>query len=260
VLDYQIILLIVAGFGSGVIVGVGSGTAGGIMIPVLSVFIGCSVYNAIGTSLFIDCVIGGIAGFIFLKKGNVEMRAALFLAISGVLGAFIGSRFTQATPESGLSIFIGILLILLGMNFIIKGIRKNAEYIKSKISFKFINENKTFSLIIFGLFIGFISGFSGIGGGGIVALILIFVLWYDVHTAIGTSLLMTFFIAGSGTIGHLINREIVPFAALIAGFMAGGGAASGALFANRIDEDKLGRIVGVIILILGISTIIKILT
>lgn len=251
------ILLIISGFGSGVIVGVGSGTAGGIMIPILSVFIGCSVHDAIGTSLAVDCIIGGVAGFIFLKKGNVEMRAALLLAISGIIGAFIGSRYTQAAPESSLNFLIGTLLILLGLNFIIKGIRRNAEYIKSKISFKFINENKTFSLIVFGLLIGLISGFSGIGGGGIIALILIFVLWYDVHTAIGTSLLMTFFIAGSGAIGHIFNEEIVPLAALLAGSTAAGGAVSGALFANKINEDKLGRVVGAIILILGTSTIVK---
>ena len=100
--------------------------------------------------------------------------------------------------------------------------------------------------------IGAISGFSGMGGSRMVAMVLIFVLGYGIHLAIGTSLIMMVFIAGSGAIGHAINGEVILAAALICAPSAGLGALSGSMIANRIDEDKLGRIIGVIILVLGI--------
>ena len=126
-IDYylMIILLIIFGFGSGVIVGIGSGTSGAFMIPCISVFLGYSVHKAIGTSLIIDCIIGCVAGFIFFKKGKVDFRSGMFLAFTGIIGAFIGSKFTSAAPESELNLFIGIILIILGLNFVINGIRKN---------------------------------------------------------------------------------------------------------------------------------------
>ena len=93
-IDYlTIFLLIISGFGSGLFIGLGSGTTGTIMITFLTVFMGHSIHQAIGTSLMIDCIIGGIAGLIYIKHRNVNIRPGLLLAFTGVIGAFIGSRF-----------------------------------------------------------------------------------------------------------------------------------------------------------------------
>ncbi|UCD14489.1 MAG: sulfite exporter TauE/SafE family protein [Thermoplasmatales archaeon] len=257
--DYlAIILPLVCGFGSGVFVSLASGTAASVMIPCLTIFIGYSIHLAIGTSLVVDCIIGGIAGLIFLRSGNVDMRSGFLLAVTGVIGAIIGSRFTSGTSASGLGVFIGLILIFTGVNFIIKGVRKNIDYIETKINLKLFKNNKIPFLVIFGLIIGFISGFSGMGGSRMVALILIFILGYDIHTAIGTSLLMMFFIAGSGAISHGFNNEVIVSAALVAGCAAAVGAVSGSLVANQIDEDKLGRLVGSVLLGLGILILLKI--
>jgi len=250
--DYlTIILLIASGFGSGLFVGMGSGTTAAIMITCLTVLLNHSVHDAIGTSLLIDGVIGGIAGLVFLRKGNVSLRPVLLLILTGATGSFLGSRFTSAAPESGLLFFMGSLLILMGCTFIIKGLQRNIDYIGSKINAERLRENKIAFFIIFGFIAGFGSGFSGMGIGGIIALVLILILGYKIHTAIGTSLLMMFFISGSGSIGHILNNEIVFRAALIAGSAAVVGSVSGALVANKINEDKLGRLIGVIIVILG---------
>ena len=80
--DYiTIIILIISGFGSGVFVGMGSGTTGAIMITCLTVFLNHSVHNAIGTSLLIDGIIGGIAGLIFLKNKYQWLCTHIFVPI-----------------------------------------------------------------------------------------------------------------------------------------------------------------------------------
>lgn len=254
---YTILLLIIAGLSSGIFVGAASGTAGMFIIPCLTIFIGYSVHQAIGTSLLVDCIIGLIAGLIFLKNSKVDLKSSFPLILTGVLGAFIGSRFTSITSESGLNIALGILLVVFGLNLLINGVRRNIKYIESKINFKFFKDHKTISFVVLGFFIGLVSGFSGMGGAAIITIVLIFILEYDVHKAIGTSLFAMFFIAGAGAIGHVVNNEVIVYALLIAGCAAGLGAFLGSTFANKINEDKLGRIIGAIIIILGLVIFIK---
>lgn len=254
---FPLIVIISSGLISGFFVGLASGTAGSFVIPSITIFLGYSIHQAIGTSLVVDAIIGLVAGIIFLKNKNVEIRGTIPIIVTGVIGAFIGSQFTQGTSESGLTILIGIFLILFGLNFIINGIQKNIEYIEKKINFGFFKKHMTVSFIFIGLLLGFLCGFVGMGSGGNIAIVLVFIAGFELHKAIGTSLLTMFVIAGSGAVGHAINNEVIYSVALVAGVCAVGGALLGSVYANKINEDKLGRIIGVVILLLGIFIIVK---
>ncbi|HEC82138.1 MAG TPA: sulfite exporter TauE/SafE family protein, partial [Thermoplasmatales archaeon] len=109
----------------------------------------------------------------------------------------------------------------------------------------------------FGLTTGFVSGFSGMGGAGMLVFIFVLLFRYDLHTAIGTSLLLSFFIGGSGALAHVLSNETLFDVALVAAVAAAFGAVSGAIFANRVDEDKLGRLIGVVVLLSGFLLLVK---
>lgn len=252
-------LLFLVGCGSGISVGIASGTAEFFMVPFLTIYLAASVYQAIGTSLLIDGIIGGVAGVIFLLKGNVKIKSVILVLITGMIGAAIGALFTTGTPEIGLKIAIVIVLIALGIVLLRGGVKRNVDYVNSKINFNWFKNHKIFSGITFGLIVGFASGFSGMGSSGIITFFLIFIMEYDLHTSIGTSLLMMFFIASSGAFSHSIQNEFLGNIALIAGIGAVIGALSGSLFANRIDEEKLGRLIGAIIVILGVIVALNIM-
>jgi len=258
-LDILFILPILAGFISGVFVGAASGTAASLMLPILTVFMGHPIYKSIGTSLFVDCFIGITAGLIFLKNKNVDLTSSTILIISGIIGAVLGSQFTAGTPQFSLNIIIGFFLVIVGLNFIVNGIRKNVDFVKNKINLDFFKSHLKKSLVFFGLIIGFSSGFFGVGSGAMVTMVMVFILTYDIHTAIGTSLLVMFFIAGAGATTHFLNNEFIPHVAIISGLSAIVGAFISSSFANRIDEDKLGRFVGFIILILGFLMFVKLM-
>ena len=253
----EIAILIGSGFFSGVFVGMGSGTTGAIMITSLSAFLYYPVHKSIGTSLTIESIIGLIAGLIFMKKGRFNIKPAIPLIISSSIGGFIGSQFTARAPELGLLLFISTMLILLGASFLIKGVHTNIDFVGKKIRIEKFKNHKLIFFILSGLVFGFMSGFTGMGIGGVVALFLILILDYDIHIAIGTSLLMMFFISGSGAIGHLIKNEILVTAAYYSGFSAIIGAVFGSFYANRIDENKLGRLIGLIIIIFGVILLFR---
>lgn len=252
--EYSGILgILIVGFGSGISVGMGSGTASPIIIPILTLLMGVSIHHAIGNSLFIDSIIGCTAGILFLFHGRANIKTILSLGIPGALGAIIGSHFTSSASETGLNLFLGLIVIFIGINFLVNGIQKNLDFIKDRINFIWFRENSKIFFPVFGVILGGLSGFLGIGVGGIIALILIFVI----HTAIGTSLLIMSFIAGSGAIEHIVAGEIAWSGAIFAATGAVIGSLTGSMFANKISSDILGRILGGIILVLGFLITMK---
>jgi uncharacterized protein len=253
----SLIILLLAGFGSGLFVSICSGTAAGYMIPVLTAFLGKSIHKSIGTSLFIDSVVALTAGLIFLRNGKTKLKPVLLLVLFSAVGAFFGSFLTDIAPEAGLNIYIGIILLLFGINLVYNGVRKNVDFVKSKYSFKFFKKYKTFLFIIFGFVIGIVSGFTGFGGAGFIALGLVFILDYDLHTAIGTSLIVMFVLAGFASVMHFLRENFLLDAALIAGVAAVFGAVLGSFFANKVNEERLGKIIGLIMIILGIAVFVR---
>jgi len=258
--DYlTMVLTFLTGLGGGTYVGIASGTAEPFIIPLLTIVLGSTVYQAIGTSLAVDCVIGGVAGCIFLLKGRGVIKPVIILAISGVIFSVIGSFFSTGTPESSLKWLIAIVLIFFGLVLIRGGTKRNIDYINKNLDLTWLKQHAQLSLVLFGSFIGFLSGFTGMGSSGAMTILLIFVMGFDLHTSIGTSLLMMFFIAAAGGISHGFQGNFVFQVAIIAGAGAGVGAGAGSLFANRVDEDKLGPVIGGIIVVLGIAFLIDVL-
>lgn len=251
------ILSFLVGCGCGIAVGIASGTAESFMIPFITIFLMQSVHQAIGTSLFVDCIIGGVAGVIFLLKGNVNARPVVLLAIFGVISSILGSMFTRGTPEYGLKLLIAFVLMGLGLVLLCGGVKNNVKYVNSKLNFRWFQKQKKLSLVFFGTLIGFSSGFTGMGSSGAMTFVLIFIMGYDLHTSIGTSLLMMFFIAGSGAITHGLRGEVLTSVALFACIGALVGATFGSFFANKIDEDRLGRLIGLLITFLGLLVLIE---
>lgn len=248
----EVIILVILAFCIGIFISTASGTAATLLIPVLTIFLGYSNHNSIGTSLAFDSFIGLTAGLIYLKNKKIDLKSSAILVLFGVTGSIIGSQFTTQAPETGLKIFFAFFLLFIGFNFARRGIRKNVEYFNKKIKFSFLRKNKTFSFILLGVLVGVMSGFSGLGSGRTIAVILIFVLAYDFHTAVGTSLIMMFFIAGTGALNHAYNGGIMydTLAVLVIPGLLG--SLIGSKYANKIDEDKLARIAGLIIFTFGL--------
>lgn len=245
------VLTFITGFGSGIYVGIASGTAEPFIIPLITVLLGSTIYNAIGTSLFVDCIIGLIAGIVFFRRGQVNIKPVIMLGVSGVVFSLVGSYFSTETPESNLKLLIAVVLILFGYMLLRGGIKKNVETINQKVNFTVFQQHKIISFLFFGGLVGFASGYTGMGSSGSMTIILIFIMGYSLHQAIGTSLLLMFFIAGAGSSAHSFQGNFLAQTALVASLGAAIGATGGSLFANRIDEDKLGRTIGVIIMVLG---------
>jgi uncharacterized membrane protein YfcA len=109
--------------------------------------------------------------------------------------------------------------------------------------------------LVLGFLLGIISGIFGAGGGIMFLLTLIVLLKYPLHKAVGTSTLMMTLTALSGAIGYALNGYVSPLAFILVGAGAIVGGRIGAVYANKIPEASLSKIIGIVFIALGIIMI-----
>ena len=109
VLLLLVVIGIITGFMAGML-GIGGAI---IMIPALVLFLGLSQQTAQGTSLAVMLPpIGIIAAFNYYKVGQVNIKFALILAFTFIVGSYFGSKLALNIPQPVLKKIFGILLLL----------------------------------------------------------------------------------------------------------------------------------------------------
>ena len=103
--------------GIGIITGAMAGMLGIggaiIMIPALVYFMGFSQQMAQGTSLAVMLPpIGILAAYNYYKAGHVDIKFAIILAGTFLIGSYFGSKFALTLPQATLKKIFGILLLL----------------------------------------------------------------------------------------------------------------------------------------------------
>ena len=115
----EILILIVTGLLAGFVGGT-LGVGGGIiMIPALVFIIGMGQHNAQGTSLATMLApIGILAVINYYKAGHVNLKYALILMLTFVIGSWFGSKWAVSLPERTLKQIFGILMMIVAAKMI----------------------------------------------------------------------------------------------------------------------------------------------
>ncbi len=113
---------IIIGFFSGIISGMGIG-GGAILIPALILLEHLTQQVAQGINLLYFLPTAAVSLIIHIKNKNVEIKTALIVGISGVLGAICGSLLAVRLSGGLLGKLFGIFLFGIGIYEVIKGIK-----------------------------------------------------------------------------------------------------------------------------------------
>ena len=106
-----LVLGLVVGVLSG-IVGIGGGI---LIVPALTALFHMSQHKAQGTSLgALLAPIGALAFWEYYKAGNVDVAAALVIAVGFLAGGYFGGLWAQHLSEVVLRRVFGALLLLVG--------------------------------------------------------------------------------------------------------------------------------------------------
>jgi uncharacterized membrane protein YfcA len=259
--------LIALGLCSGGVTGLIGSSGVLIVVPALTLLFGLPIHTAIGTSLEVDVIASIIVSIVYLRMGNVELRSGLGLALGAVVGAQVGSRIAKYIPSANLGRGFGIFLVIIGAGRLsgkgLIGLLSFQHSPKSMGTKKVSGQNNSIKVgpiqvaasLVLGFLLGIISGIFGAGGGIMFLLTLIVLLKYPLHKAVGTSTLMMTLTALSGAIGYALNGYVSPLAFILvdAGSIVGGRI--GAVYANKIPEASLSKIIGIVFIALGIIMI-----
>ena len=253
-----IIILLIAGVLAGVITGLVGASAAIIMAPILILILKMDPYIAIGLSLGTDVVASIVAGRIYYKNKNVSLNPILFLILFSFAGIVLGSYVSTLLPSNDLSGITGIAILLTGFAFMLnKKENSNKSSFLEKFRLKF-KKHQIIWLSIIGFLIGLDVGIFGTGGGVVMLFVLVFILDYEMHVAIGTAIIVMILMAFSAGVSHYYFQPFSLIFLLIAAIGGFFGARYSSIFANNISENKLKKIVGIILIILGILLTTKI--
>jgi len=113
---YFILTGLIGGFLSG-FMGIGGGL---IMVPFLIFFAKFNQHLAQGTSLAVLAIpVVAIGAFNYYQNGNVDIKAALVIALFFCIGIFFGSKIAQTASPENLRIFFGLFMVLAGIKLVI---------------------------------------------------------------------------------------------------------------------------------------------
>ncbi len=129
------------------------------------------------------------------KRGCINWKAAAFMGIFTAAGSFLGAFLATNISGSILKIAFGVLTLLVAVRMLTVKIHDVDRPVRQ-------NHWLWFSLAFP---LGIITGMLGIGGGILVIPVLVLILRFRMHNAVGTSLAMMIFTSTGGIIGYIVN-------------------------------------------------------
>ena len=249
------LIYILAGLGAGVVTGLAGLSAAVVITPMLVSLCGWASYDAVTVALASDVFASLLSAYTYYKNKNIDIKRGSLVTITAFLGTVIGSYcgylFSQQSPD-GLGYISMLTTIFLGIKFLIKPVTGGKDASSASAQ----SMRKTALAMLLGCGIGWVCGFTGSGGGILMLTVFTLVLGYNLKVAVGTSTMIMSLVALTGAISHVsMGAEIFPLPMLTVMAFCLIGAVVSAKFANKCEIRKLNRIVGMVLLLLGIITI-----
>lgn len=244
---------------SGSLVGFVLGLIGGggsiLAVPLLVYVVGvASPHVAIGTSAVAVALSALVNLWGHARQGHVKWRCALVFTAAGVAGAALGSSFGKQVDGQKLLVLFGVLMIIIAAAMFAK--KSGDGDVAVRLDWFSAPELMPL-LLAYGVGVGALAGFFGIGGGFLVVPGLIAATNMPLIFAIGSSLVSVaafgLTTAGNYALSGLIDWPLV-------GFFILGGAAGGLLGRRAADalasrKQLLAQIFAAIVATVGIYVV-----
>lgn len=249
--------LILIGALSGMISGMTGASGVMVMIPILTSFFGFSFFAAIGTSLMADIISSPLIAYTYHKNKNLDIRAALWLILGGILGAQVGVEGTNLLPDAWVLIAFALFIFGLGIKFWLDGaLRTYQTHSDDQPAWLTRRSHRIIAGLVLGFLLGVMTGLFGAGGGILYFLVLHFVLRLPLKTSIGTAAFAMIASSVSAAWGHWQVGNLNIETGILLGLAAAVGGMIAGYVANRASEELLSKAVGVIFVLLAVVMLV----
>lgn len=254
------------------------GVGGGFLLTPLLIFSGVPSSVAVA-SVTGQVVAASTSGALsYYRRGQIDLHMAMYLVLSGVLGAFGGVATFQVLRAAGqldlvislgfliLLGFVGTLMLIEAARAIMKrragivvreklpnqhnwfhGLPWRVRFKKSRLYISVI------PVLALGVAIGFVGSLLGIGGGFILVPALVYILRMPGNMVIGTSLLQVVAMMAATTVLHAVSSQSVDILLAFC-LMVGGtvGAQFGASAGKYLRGEQLRALLAILVLAVAI--------
>ncbi|MCU7958521.1 MAG: sulfite exporter TauE/SafE family protein [gamma proteobacterium symbiont of Bathyaustriella thionipta] len=188
----------------------------------------------------------------YKREGLVDFRGGLPAALAGMLLAPLGAALVQYVPHNLLIVFFAVVVSLAGIRTLMQSGRGEPKQLASK------GKRMVVGSLVGGA-AGFIAGLLGIGGGFIVAPMLM-ELGYPTRQAAATTAFIVTFSSFSGFLGHMAEGHVDMLLTGLAVVAVIAGSQLGAWFmANKARPEWVKRLYGVLLLAVAIKLLLGVL-
>jgi len=265
------VLLALLGFAVGTfgtLVGAGGGF---ILTPVLLVLYphqsAATITSISLLVVFFNAASGSLA---YARMRRIDYRSGVQFALAALPGAVAGALAVHAVSIRAFDAIMAVVLALAATAVI--RLRPHAErphprghtrprQIVDSLGVEYDYRVAVRRGIAYSVGVGFLSSFFGIGGGIMHVPLLVGALGFPMHVATATSHFVLVFVAGTGSLTHLVAGGLAPgnglhrAIALTVGVLPG--AQLGAVLSRRFSGPTIRRLLGAALLVLAVRLLVS---
>jgi hypothetical protein len=236
----ELVLAFAGSFAAGALGSLVGLVLGSLRLPAVLLASG-SPAAAAGTNIAVSAAAALSGGIAHARAGRVSWRIVGWMAPPSVAGAFAGGYVAHAVPSRLLLAGIAAVLAWNGLDLLLE-LRAAPDSRRPRLA-----------AVVSGGLIGLLGGAVGLILGTLRMPALLRSVGLPAHTAVGTNLVVGFFLGAAGFAAHLVRLEVEWLVLLVCLAGAVPGAWLGARHAGRIPEEALRRLIGVALLLVAVA-------
>jgi uncharacterized protein len=207
-------LLIVFGFGIGLLVGMTGMGGGSLMTPLLILAFGTAPVTAVGSDIAYAAVTKTVGGWRHLRLKTVNLGLSFWLAAGSVPAAIAGvwviellhRHYGDSLDETVLTM-LASALILVGVLVLVRSLFITNAVNGERESFLLERRHKVMAVVI-GATTGFVIGLTSAGSGTLIAVCLIVLYRMAPRQVVGTDVFHAAILLWAAGIAHLIGGNV----------------------------------------------------
>jgi uncharacterized membrane protein YfcA len=207
-------LVIVFGFGVGILIGLTGIGGGSLMTPLLVLFAGIPPMVAIGTDLAYGAVTKTLGGWRHWRKGTVDLGVSMYLAVGSVPGALVGvwllDRLHSAYGKSFEPVLLGsiaVALTIVALAILGRALFMPKLVARERHAVEQTRRTRVTAAVI-GAVLGLILGVTSVGSGALIGLALILVFHLTPHRVVGTDVFHAAILLWVAGLAHWVSGNV----------------------------------------------------
>lgn len=206
-------LIILFGFGVGVLVGTTGIGGGSLMTPILILVFGYKPVTAIGTDLAYGAVTKTVGGFRHWRQKTVDFGLSSWMALGSVPAAIGGvyvlhllEKSVGSGLDNALLIAVAAAILLTGIVILARLLFPNGD--RQEVHSSPLTRRHKMAAVLLGASVGFVLGVTSAGSGALIAVGLILVFKLTPQRVVGTDVFHAAVLLWAAAIAHVVSGNV----------------------------------------------------